>query len=201
MTIFSIALVLYLIMDPIGNIGSFLSQLSRYPASKKLWVTTREMLFALVAILIFAGIGEHLFVLLNLSETTVRLSSGVILFLVALQILFPTVNSLRENLPKDEPYVIPLAIPLTAGPSLLATVMLYSHLEESNQVMIVAIFIAWIAALVTLLFGSKLHKLVGDNGLVAGERLMGMILVLLAIQRFMEGVLLFMSTTPSSFTL
>ncbi len=194
MTTFSIALVLYLIMDPIGNIGSFLSQLSRYPQKKQLWVIVREMFFALIAIFIFSAIGENLFVILDLSETTVRLSSGLILFLVALQILFPTTNSMRENLPKEEPYVIPLAIPLTAGPSLLATVMLYAHLEESNQIMFAGILIAWIAALITLLLGSKLQRLIGDNGLAASERLMGMILVLLAIQRFMEGVMLFMCT-------
>lgn len=197
MTTFSIALVLYLIMDPIGNISSFLSQMSAYSEKKRLWVTFREMLFALIAILIFAFIGENLFQILDLSETTVRLSSGLILFLVAFQILFPTTNSLRENLPEEEPYVIPLAIPLTAGPSLLATVMLYSHLEESNQMMLSGILIAWIAALITLLLGGKLQKLIGDNGLVASERLMGMILVLLAIQRFMEGIKLFMSTSSS----
>lgn len=194
MTTFSIALVLYLIMDPIGNIASFLSQMRDYPEKKRIWVTVREMCFALIAILIFAVIGEHLFVILDISETTVRLSSGLILFLVALQILFPNTNSMRENLPKEEPYVIPLAIPLTAGPSLLATVMLYAHLEESNQIMFAGILIAWTAALVTLLLGGKLRDLIGDNGLTASERLMGMILVLLAIQRFMEGVMLFMCT-------
>lgn len=195
MSAYSIALILYLIMDPIGNIGSFLSQLNRFPKDKQFWIAAREMLFALVVIILFALIGDYLFVLLDVSETTVRLSSGLILFLAALQILFPTTNSLRKNLPQEEPYLVPLAIPLTAGPALLATVMLYSYTEESQLAMFLAIFIAWIAALATLFLGKKLYKLVGDNGLAAAERLMGMILVLLAIQRFMEGVKLFMASS------
>lgn len=193
MSVYSIALVLYLIMDPIGNIGSFREQLKRYEGAKKRWVILREMSFALLAMLLFAMIGEYLFLLLNISEAAVRLSSGLILFLCAIQILFPTVDSARSSLPDGEPYAIPLAIPLTAGPALLATVMLYSHLEERTTVMILSVVIAWLFALFTHLIGDTLYRLVGSGGLIAMERLMGMILVLLAIQRFMEGVKLFMA--------
>lgn len=197
MSVYTIALVLYLIMDPIGNIGCFREQLKGYEKGKQRWMIFRELSFALMAMLLFAMIGEVLFEVLNLSETTVRLSSGLILFLCAIQILFPTVDSLRANLSEEEPYVIPLAIPLTAGPSLLATIMLYSHLEEKTSVMILSILTAYIFALLTHFAGDSLHKLVGGRGLAAMERLMGMILVLLAIQRFMEGVKLFMTVgTP-----
>jgi len=195
MTLISIVLVLYLIMDPIGNVSSFLSQLSNYSPKKQRVVILREMFFALIALVIFNYIGEYLFQLLQISEVTVRLSSGIILFLVAIQILFPTVGSLRKTLPEGPPFIIPLAIPLIAGPSLLATVMLYAHLEDSQSIMLGAILIAWLLALGTLLIGSRLQKMIGDNGLSACERLMGMILVLLAIQRFMEGVQLFIQTS------
>lgn len=194
MTLISIVLVLFLIMDPIGNVSSFLSQLSEYKPEKQRILIIREMFFALLAMIIFNYIGEYLFSLLQISEVTVRLSSGIILFLVAIQILFPTVGSLRKNLPEGPPFIIPLAIPLIAGPSLLATVMLYAHLEPSQSLMLLAILIAWLLALGTLLIGSQLQKLIGDNGLSACERLMGMILVLLAIQRFMEGVQLFIKS-------
>lgn len=194
MKIFSLAIVLFLIMDPIGNISSFLSRIKHHTPKKQTWIIIREMLFALFTMLLFAGIGEHLYVILDLSETTVYLSSGLILFLVALQILFPTVNSLRTNLPKGEPYFIPLAIPLTAGPSLLATIMLFAHSIDSQVVMIGGILAAWIVALITLLFGRKLQNLIGENGLSACERLMGMILILLSMQRFMEGITLFINT-------
>jgi len=185
-------------MDPIGNIQSFISQLSRYDQRQRMWVLLREMLFALGLMLLFNFAGELFFNVLDISEITVRLSSGVILFLVAFEILFPTMNNFRQNLPKEEPYFIPLAVPLIAGPSLLATIMLYAHIEESFVVMVVAILIAWVFALLVLMFAHPIHRLIGNNGLMACERLIGMILILLAIQRFMEGVLMFIRSTSTS---
>lgn len=197
MTMTSIVLVLFLIMDPIGNIQSFLSQLERYSPRKRALVTLREMGFALLLMLFFNFAGELIFNVLDISEVTVRLSSGVILFLVAFEILFPTINNFRQNLPQEEPFFIPLAMPLIAGPSLLATIMLYAHIEESLSVMVIALFIAWLLALLVLLFAGPIHRCIGSNGLFACERLVGMILILLAIQRFMEGVLMFLQSKPS----
>lgn len=191
MTLFSIALVLFLIMDPVGNIGSFISQLSSYTTKEKYWVIFREMSIALAIMLLFNFIGEYIFAVLQISETVVRLTSGAILFLMALQILYPSINSLRANLPKEKPFLTPLAIPLIAGPCLLATIMLYAHMEDSQAIMLYAIVIAWAAALVIILLSSQIQRLVGNSGLYASERLMGMILVMIGIQRFMEGVQLF----------
>lgn len=196
MTFISIVLVLFLIMDPIGNIQSFLAQLNGYDRQQRVKIIIREMCFALAVMLVFNFAGEIIFNVLDISEITVRLSSGVILFLFAFEILFPTVNNFRQNLPKEEPYFIPLAVPLIAGPSLLATIMLYAHIEESLLVMVFAILLAWALALLILLFAEPIHRLIGNNGLVACERLIGMILILLAIQRFMEGVLMFIHSIP-----
>lgn len=194
MSLLSIVLVLYLIMDPVGNISSFLSQVKNKTVCEQRRIILREMCFALIPMLVFSLIGEYIFNVLDISEVTVRIASGVILFLAAFQILFPTLNSLRKNLPEDEPFVTPLAIPLIAGPSLLATIMLFSRMEESVYIMVGAIFIAWALALVTLILGRHLYRLIGENGLSALERMMGMILVLLAIQRFMSGIMLFIET-------
>lgn len=191
MTLITIALVLFLIMDPFGNISSFTSQLERYQKKKRLFVIFREMGFVLILMIFFNFMGEILFDVLDVSEVTVRLSSGVILFLMAIQILFPTVNTLRRNLPNEDPFLTPLAVPLIAGPSLLATIMLYATLEPSQPLMLMGIAIAWSMALIVLLFADPISRLIGKNGLTATERLMGMILVLISIQRFMEGVKLF----------
>jgi multiple antibiotic resistance protein len=191
MTLFSIVLILFLIMDPVGNVGSYLQMVNDLPLKRRKWIVLREMLIALAFMILFNYIGEFIFDLLGLSETTLRLSSGFILFLVAIKILFPTHDSLRLNLPKEEPFIIPLAIPLIAGPSLLATIMLFARLEPSQLIMVGAIFIAWLAAVAVLLLAEPLQKILGKNGLVACERLMGMVLVLLAVQRFLEGIILF----------
>jgi multiple antibiotic resistance protein len=194
MSFLTLTLILFLIMDPVGNISSFLSLMKGVEKRKQLKILTREMLIALTAMLLFNFIGEGIFNVLKISEITVKLSSGLILFLVALQILFPTLNSIRQKLPKGEPFIIPLAIPLIAGPSLLATILLFSRAEESLLVMLGAIITAWLAAFVVLLCSHLLYRLLGSNGLVACEKLMGMILVLLAIQRFLDGVKQFIET-------
>lgn len=193
MSLISIALALFLIMDPFGSISAYLRMIKGIDPKRQKLIVVREMFFALVAIFFFYFFGQYLFRLLELSETTVRLASGVILFLIALKILFPSGDSLRANIPQAEPFIIPLAIPLIAGPSLLATVMLYAYMDTNAVQMFTAILIAWFAALLVLLSANTLHRFMGNNGLIACERLMGMILVLLAIQRFMEGLKLFFS--------
>ncbi|MBA3816016.1 MAG: antibiotic transporter [Parachlamydiaceae bacterium] len=188
MSFLNLVVILFLIMDPVGNISSFIDQLNKITPTKRKLVIVREMLIALVAMVIFHYIGEYIFKILTVSETTVRITIGVILFLTAIKIMFPRIDSVRANLPKEEPFINPLAIPLIAGPSLLATVMLFSHLEPSQPYMLLAIFVAWCGALIILLFGSFLQRILGNNGLMACERLMAMVLALLAIQRFLEGI-------------
>lgn len=187
-SLLSITVVLFLIMDPVGNIGAYLNLMRDVPPEKQKKILVREMGIALIAMLLFNYIGEYIFNILEISETTVRLSSGVILFLIAIKILFPSIDGLRNNLPTGEPFIVPLAIPLIAGPSLLATIMLYAHMESSQPVMLMAIFIATLGSFLVLLAAPKLKRLLGTNGLLALEKLMGMVLVLLAVQRFADGL-------------
>jgi multiple antibiotic resistance protein len=196
MSFFSIALVLFLIMDPIGNISSYLSLTKEIEQKKHRKVVIREMLIALGAMIFFNYLGEFIFDLLELSETTVRLSSGVILFLIAIKILFTSSDSIRANLPKGEPFIFPLAIPLIAGPALLATIMLYAHIEPYQSVMLGSILIAWLASILILYFSPTIKRVLGQNGLMACERLIGMVLVLMAVQRLLEGIILFWTTQP-----
>jgi multiple antibiotic resistance protein len=184
-------------MDPLGNISSFLSLVQEIEPKRVKWIVFREMFIALGFMILFNYIGEITLDLLQVSEITVRLSSAVILFLTAIKILFPATNSLRANLPKGEPFIIPLAVPLIAGPSLLATIMLFAHIESSQIVMLSAIFLSWSAAIIILLLSSKLQKYLGNSGLLACEKLTGMLLVMLAIQRFMEGLHQFLATHSS----
>jgi multiple antibiotic resistance protein len=179
-------------MDPVGNVSSYLKMVKNIPPNRQTLILVREMLIALFVMVLFNYLGEYIFLWLQVSETTVRLSSGVILFLVSLQILFPKINGIRESIPEEEPFIVPLAIPLIAGPSLLATIMLYAHMEESLHKMFFAIVIAWLAAIAVLLSSRFLYRVLGVNGLMAAEKLMGMVLVLMAVQRFLDGLSQFM---------
>ncbi len=193
MTLLNLTLILFLLMDPLGHLAVYRKFVRGKDQRHELKFLFREMGFALIAILLFNFLGEFIFNFFQLSEVTVRFSAGVIILLAALKILFPKIDSPRMNLPKEEPYLIPFAIPFIAGPGLLATVMLFAHMEESAAMMLTAIFIAWIAALAVFLLSKPLHRILGDNGLMAIERLMGMLLVLLAIQHITEGFQLFLA--------
>lgn len=197
MSLFSITLVLFLIMDPVGNIFSYQSLVKELTPKRQKRIILREMLIALAVMLFFNYLGDFIFDYLHLSETALRLSSGVILFLIAIKILFTASDSLRSNLPRGEPFIFPVAVPLIAGPGLMATLMLYSHLEPNNLTMLIAILIAWGLSVIILFFSDKIESFLGNNGLMASERLIGMVLVLISIQRFFEGILLFWATQPN----
>lgn len=197
MPFLTITLILFLIMDPFGNVSTYLSLMKNVEKKKHPKILAREMLFALGFMLLFNFIGEWIFTILKISETSVKISSGLILFITALQILFPTLNSIRQNLPKGEPFLIPLAIPLIASPPLLATIMLFARAEDSHLVMIGAIILAWLGTYAVLLSSNLLFRLIGENGLMACEKLMGMILVLLAVQGFLDGIKQFLITATA----
>lgn len=189
MSLITITFILFLIMDPFGNVSSFHRAMLQPTYLRQCCFVLREMLIALIAMLVFCALSNWIFWLLDLSEVTVRIASGIILFLTAVKILFPTPNSPRARAEHftEEPFVIPLAIPLTAGPSLLATIILFTHQVGSCPAMFAAIMIAWLVSTAILLLAHPLQRLLGYHGLEAIEKLMGMILVLLAIQRFVDG--------------
>lgn len=197
MSLFTITVTLLLIMDPLGNLSSYLTMVNGLDPQRRKRIVFREMFIALAIMLFFNYLGEYIFTFLHLSETTVRLSSGVILFLIAIKILFTAKDSPRAHLPTGEPMVFPLAVPLIAGPALMATIMLYAHLEPTQTIMIVAILIAWLISICVLLFAEPIKRVLKTNGLMACERLIGMVLVLIAVQRFLEGILLFWATQPN----
>lgn len=187
-SLFALTTILFLIMDPMGNIASYLKLMEGIPEQRRYWILVREMSIALAAMVVFNYIGEFIFGLLGISETTIRLASGVILFIIALKILFLSEDSPRAHLPRGEPFIVPLAIPLIAGPSLLATIMLYANLESSQPLMLGAILFATIATTLVFIAAPTLNQYLGKNGLLALEKLMGMVLVLIAVQRIAEGV-------------
>ncbi len=197
MDLVAITILIFLIMDPIGNVSSFLQVLERHSPRQKRRIILREMLFALAMMLLFCYLGERFLGILEMSETTVRLVSGMILFGISLGILFPSPNSLRMRLkPEENPVLVPLAMPLIAGPAILATILLYAHMDPTIYILPLGILIAWVPATIILLFSAQIYRVVGRNGLRGMERLIGMILILLATQRFMEGIQLFVNTYP-----
>lgn len=186
----SATILLLLIMDPLGNLPIFMSVLKHLEPKRRRRVLMREMLIALAIMLLFLFAGEKILAFLNLRTETVSISGGIILFLIAIKMIFPSHESSSSGLPAgEEPFLVPLAIPLVAGPSLLATLMLLSH-QYPNQIghLAGALLIAWGATVVILLLSGVFLKLLGEKGVDALERLMGLILIMLATQMFLDGI-------------
>jgi multiple antibiotic resistance protein len=191
MDIFSAATVLFLVMDPLGNIPIFLSVLERVAPERRLRVLVRELLLAFFVLLGFLFFGHYVLGFLGLSPQAIRIAGGIILFLIALKMVFPVPRSARdtEEEEHDEPLLVPLAIPLVAGPSAMAILMLLSTKEPERMLdWVSALTIAWVITAVILLSASGLQRFLGRRGLIAMERLMGMILIALAVQMLLEGV-------------
>ncbi len=195
--LFSLTLSIFLLMDPIGNVPMFLSVLKSVEPRRQRAIIFRELLIALVTIIAFAFLGEFLLKLLKITQPSLLLAGGIILFMIALQMIFPSTMGHENHVGEGkEPFIVPLAIPLIAGPSVLAAVMIYSRHTSHDWILVVAIVLAWIVSALVLLSSSFLKKVLGDKGLVACERLMGLILILIAIQMFLEGVEAFVASLP-----
>lgn len=178
-----------LVMDPFGGIPVFLSLLKHSPVRRRRMIILREMALALAILVLFLFFGKFILSGLHISQPALNISGGVILFLIALRMIFPRRTKKEENAESEEPILVPLAVPLVAGPSTLATVMLLATgYPEAILSWMFALLIAWTAALLVLLSGDLLRKLLGNRVLQAIERLMGMILTTMAVQMLLSGV-------------
>lgn len=195
MSFVSLTLIFFLIMDPLGNVAYFIEVVDHIPKKQQRFIIAREMLIALGVMIFFYFLGDLILNFLEVSDPAVSLTSGTILFLVAIKIIFPSSKTSRiPSTPSGDPFIVPLAIPMVAGPALLATVMLFSH--TIGAFVLVPLIISWLLASTILTFSHLLMNSLGRNGLLAIERIMGMVLILLAIQRFLEGIQLFASNVP-----
>lgn len=188
MKMFSVVLTLFLIMDPLGNIPLFLSALKDVKPERRTKVLFREVLLAFVVLLVFLFLGRYLLQLLSLQQETISIAGGIILFLIALRMIFPPERGALADQPEGEPFIVPLAIPLIAGPSILAALLLLQSGPNTTFELLTALTIAWALSAVILLSSTLLYRLLKERGLIAIERLMGMLLVMIAVQMFMNGV-------------
>jgi len=193
----SAALLLFLVMDPLGNIPFFLASLRTVDPARETRVIVRELLIAYIVMIVFLFAGQPLLGVFGISEPALTIAGGVILFLIALRMVFPPPGrSLHEEI-EGEPFIVPLAIPYVAGPSVLATeLLLMSRQPEHWRNWLIALTVAWAATAVILILASKVRAYLGQRGMIAVERLMGMLLVAVAIQMFLSGIEKYVGQLP-----
>ncbi|MDR8525762.1 YhgN family NAAT transporter [Shewanella fidelis] len=196
MDTFSAAVMLFLIMDPLGNLPIFASILRHIEPKKRRMVLVRELIIALVIMMLFLFAGEAILSFLNLRTESVSIAGGIILFLIAIRMIFPQPGGVVGLAAGEEPFIVPMAIPLMAGPSVLAALILLAHTDSSRMFdWSIALISAWGASAVILLFYKLFTKVLGEKGLTAVERLMGMVLVMISVQMFLDGVANYISHT------
>ena len=184
-------ILLLLVTDPFGNVPLFVSTLRQVAPERRHRVVLRECLIAFGLLLVFMMVGRPFLEALQLSEVALRIGGGVILFLIALRMVFPQPGGVfgQTHAGATEPLIVPLAIPALAGPSALVTVLLFSSQAKMSMWLYAAVIslvaIVWLAV---LLAAERLQRVLGDAVMTAFERLMGLILTAIAIEMLLAGV-------------
>ncbi len=191
MTLSSAAILLFLIMDPFGNMVVFNSLLGGVQPRRRVVVILRESVIAFGILLLFLFTGKWVLAFLGLDNSTLSISGGIILFLIALGMVFPrkSVMATEPGEMEGEPLIVPLAIPMIAGPSSIAALLLMASKEPDKMGQwALALTLAWSAATVILAVSVPLFRFLGRRGSIAIERLMGMLLVMISVQMFLDGL-------------
>ena len=189
MTTASAALLLFLILDPLGNIPVFLGLLRHLPQKRQRVVLARELAIALGVLMAFLWAGKYALELMHLKQESVAIAGGIVLFLIGIRMIFPPPEGLMGELPDGEPFIVPMAVPLIAGPSGMAAVMLMGSNEPGRLgEWSLALLIAWGAAAAILFSATYLYRWLGARVLAAVERLMGMLLVAISVQMLLDGI-------------
>ncbi len=189
MSILSATILLFLIFDPLGNIPLFLATLKTVDSHRRRVIIIREIFIAFIVLTIFLFAGQYILIVLNISQSSLGIASGIILFLIAIKMIFSSSEEIFTNTPGGEPLIVPLAIPLIAGPSAMAVVILLMASDPSRWLDWLISLIISISISGAILFVSEsIIKLLGKRLLVAAERLMGLILTTIAVEMFVTGV-------------
>ncbi|MES2911903.1 MAG: MarC family protein [Pseudomonadota bacterium] len=196
-TFASATILLLLITDPFGNIPIFANALRNVPPERRIRVILREVLIAFLLLLAFMFVGDGFLRVMNLSDLSLQIAGAVVMFLIALRMIFPSSHNEPEPM-EGEPLIVPLAIPALAGPSALATVMLLVSQAPARRLEWVgALCVTMAVCAVVLVLSERIQRLAGDRVMMAFERLMGLILVAVAMEMFLRGLKVFMAQTQA----
>ena len=185
----SAVVILLLVMDPVGNIPLFSSTLRHVEPARRGRVILRECLIAFAVLLLFVFFGSTILGILGLSDAALAIAGGVILFLIALRMIFRHPEGVFGNAAGSEPFIVPLATPAIAGPAAIATVMLLvSRAPQRLLEWCIAVTVAMVATAAVLSAAERIAKLAGEQGMTAFERLMGLILTAIAVEMLLRGI-------------
>jgi multiple antibiotic resistance protein len=189
MTIYSAILLLFLILDPVGNIPLFLVALKNVDPRKHYRIIFRELLIGLATLILFLFLGKYILSLFHVSKSSLNIAGGMVLFLIAIKMIFRGSEEVFSISVEGEPFIVPLAIPLIAGPSAMTMVIILMASEPVRWIeWLIAIVIAWLMTSIILMFSKGLRKILKRRGITALERLTGMLLVTISVEMLITGI-------------
>ena len=189
MTFSSAFILIFLVLDPLGNVPMFLFVLQNIAPERRKAIIIRESIFALVVLMIFLFAGNYILDALHVTESSLGIAGGVILMFIAIKMVFTSSGEVFNVERESEPMVFPLAVPLTAGPAAMTTVILIMGKDPARwREWFFALFCAWLVSSIILFYSNNLNRFLGRKGLLACERLMGMLLTAVAVQMFIDGL-------------
>lgn len=187
MSIFQLAIYFFVVTNPIGNSPTIVALVKDFPLREQQKILFRESMFSLALAIFFLYLGESFLSCLCIEQYALQISGGVLLFLVALRMIFTGAQETNEQRPKTPPFIVPIATPLISGAGLFATIMVYASQEQNNMKVLTGILLAWAVITPILVFAPYLQLLLGRRGLLALEQLMGMILLMIALDLVVAG--------------
>ena len=187
MSFFAKTLSLFFVFNSLGGIPLFVGLLSKFDVKKQRKIIIRELLIALFILLLFNFFGDDVLKMLGISQPVIGVAGGTLLFIIALGMIFPRPAD-NQEVERSEPYIVPLATPIVAGPGAIATVMVYSEQVQNVWLTTSIILIAWFLTFIILLLSSNIKYFLGKKGLMACQRLGGMLISLIAVQMICSGL-------------
>lgn len=194
MSILALALLFFLVANPIGNSPTILALVKNFDFERQRRIIFREAIISLLIALFFQFFGELFLGMLHVSSYALTLTGGIILFILALQMIFHKPETAQDRQAKREPFIVPIATPLISGPGLMTMIMVNSRAETNDLKVTGAILIAWIGVIFVLMAAPYLQKLIGKGGMAAMEQVMGLILGLISMQMIVNGTMLFIKS-------
>ena len=189
MQVISLAITLFFVLDPFGNLPIVLSLLHKVEESRRWKVVLRESLIALFLLVVFYAVGPQFISLLGVDSSDLTICGGVVLGIIALKLVFPDEGGSHNKEQDAEPFIVPLAIPLMAGPSALATVMIMAAQSAAQPLAGLGMMtLAWFVTALLLILGVRLGSFIPSRLLVAFERLSGLLLAVISVHMIMTGV-------------
>jgi len=182
-------ILLLLVLDPLGSLPIFIPIMRTVPPPRRRWVAVREVSIAFVVLFAFMFFGEAFLRVMRLSERSLEVAGGVILLMVAIRMIFSHEGGVYGTPEDKDPMIFPLAVPLLAGPSAMATVLLLaSRQPERVMTWVAALTCAMLVSGAVLLLCERIRRWLGDSVVAAVEKLMGLVLTAIAVEMILAGL-------------